>query len=940
MRVPAAEVEHRDLRPVRLDQEIGRAARQRDEAAGRVRRPPCPTRRVPSHRPSTRAGSAPSRCRARARSSAPASTGSAAYIRPSRATRSAPGSGRTDGAQVSTTAPGPRSTSGTAVDSARPAAAVAAAGAGRASRCRARRAACRRSRAPAGRRSASARGRAGRPRAPAPARRGRTARAAGQRRVQGDTGRRAAAPPPAPGRARRARPRRPGRRRRHRGQPVEPAAQDHEHEARRSAGALRSGAARRSCAQAAERGGAEGLADQAPAGRVEGMGHRGSAARSARQRRWNSGASSSRASACGAVGGALDLASRGRVAERGAEAARGERARVELRAERGRRPGSPIRPRFQTASGPSQSAAAVGPAGGRRRDQDALAERRRCRPSAAARGAVAARRAARIDETTNSSGVFSLRRRRRPGLGRCDQLAVDRGEFAVAVEVGCARVARPAPAAARRRRSGAPAWSRGSARSPGAAARSCSAAAAPAALRDSVGRARSSAPGSCQAGSKRRLAVGAPSRRDRPAGQQRGEGGHVGLGVAAAPRLSAPERVQLQHLARQVLVEAGQARRASCRAAARAARATTASPGRPTARCRGSAASPGGVVAATSSVSNAAGDVRPDRLALEGADQAAHAALGDRDGEVVGPEQRSRSANGRRVATAVVRRERASAGRSRGSGRRSACSAAAPGHVAQRLLAVALGGDQVERPAGVEQAVAARDIGRADLRQQPAARIVADDARAWPRRGRSGGRRWRQRADGRSRPWVSRGAGMAPSVPPSACRRRVRHVKKGCARATARRRNRASQPALAAAGAIATGGYCGLRFDPDRRGRDAGRWHGPPDPTAMLIDFFYTLRAAKLKVSVKEYLTLLEAHPGRRDRPRRSTSSTTSRAPRWSRTRPSSTSSTAPSPPTSRASSCSPTSPRTCRSSGCARRSSSSSAPRRRPRSRRWAGTS
>jgi uncharacterized protein with von Willebrand factor type A (vWA) domain len=27
----------------------------------------------------------------------------------------------------------------------------------------------------------------------------------------------------------------------------------------------------------------------------------------------------------------------------------------------------------------------------------------------------------------------------------------------------------------------------------------------------------------------------------------------------------------------------------------------------------------------------------------------------------------------------------------------------------------------------------------------------------------------------------------------------------------------------------------------------------------MLIDFFYTLRAAKLPVSVKEYLTLLEA---------------------------------------------------------------------------------
>src|SRR5262249_4343298 len=29
--------------------------------------------------------------------------------------------------------------------------------------------------------------------------------------------------------------------------------------------------------------------------------------------------------------------------------------------------------------------------------------------------------------------------------------------------------------------------------------------------------------------------------------------------------------------------------------------------------------------------------------------------------------------------------------------------------------------------------------------------------------------------------------------------------------------------------------------------------------SAMLIDFFFTLRAAKLKVSVKEYLTLLEA---------------------------------------------------------------------------------
>jgi uncharacterized protein with von Willebrand factor type A (vWA) domain len=35
----------------------------------------------------------------------------------------------------------------------------------------------------------------------------------------------------------------------------------------------------------------------------------------------------------------------------------------------------------------------------------------------------------------------------------------------------------------------------------------------------------------------------------------------------------------------------------------------------------------------------------------------------------------------------------------------------------------------------------------------------------------------------------------------------------------------------------------------------------------MLIDFFYTLRSAKLPVSVKEYLTLLEALQGRRGRP-------------------------------------------------------------------------
>ena len=41
--------------------------------------------------------------------------------------------------------------------------------------------------------------------------------------------------------------------------------------------------------------------------------------------------------------------------------------------------------------------------------------------------------------------------------------------------------------------------------------------------------------------------------------------------------------------------------------------------------------------------------------------------------------------------------------------------------------------------------------------------------------------------------------------------------------------------------------------------RAAGYPQAPPPERPMLIDFFFTLRAAKLKVSVKEYLTLLEA---------------------------------------------------------------------------------
>ena len=98
----------------------------------------------------------------------------------------------------------------------------------------------------------------------------------------------------------------------------------------------------------------------------------------------------------------------------------------------------------------------------------------------------------------------------------------------------------------------------------------------------------------------------------------------------------------------------------------------------------------------------------------------------------------------------------------------------------------------------------------------------------------------------------------------------------------------------------------------------------------MLINFFFTLRAAKLKVSVKEYLTLLEAiKAGVIDDDGGPSVDKFYYLARTSlvKDEANSTSSTAPSPRTSRAWSCSPTSPRTSRSSGCRRSSSSSSAP-------------
>ena len=113
VRVPAADLEHRRLRPVRLGEELGGAARQGDEGAGAA--PPAPSPPAPSslHRPpACRRGAARPLERGRQRRVAGVHA-----LQP--ATRSADGSGSTDGAQVSTSAR-PRSTSGTVVLSARP----------------------------------------------------------------------------------------------------------------------------------------------------------------------------------------------------------------------------------------------------------------------------------------------------------------------------------------------------------------------------------------------------------------------------------------------------------------------------------------------------------------------------------------------------------------------------------------------------------------------------------------------------------------------------------------------------------------------------------------------------------------------------------------------------------------------------------------------------
>jgi hypothetical protein len=95
----------------------------------------------------------------------------------------------------------------------------------------------------------------------------------------------------------------------------------------------------------------------------------------------------------------------------------------------------------------------------------------------------------------------------------------------------------------------------------------------------------------------------------------------------------------------------------------------------------------------------------------------------------------------------------------------------------------------------------------------------------------------------------------------------------------------------------------------------------------MLIDFFYALRGARLPVSIHEYLALLEALEARvlED----DGGPTVERFYQLARTalvkdEATSTSSTARSPPTSRASRLLADFTRSCRSTGCARRSSSS----------------
>ena len=307
--------------------------------------------------------------------------------------------------------------------------------------------------------------------------------------------------------------------RRHGRQPVHAAAQDDEHEAVAARLAGRREARRR---PRRERAGAEQRADDEARGADRSMASSRVLSRAARiglrSAALEFGRHQQQGERLRAVGGAFDLRARSARAEQRAEAA----ARRGARASTARPTRSAMRvahsTRFHTASGPSQSSArSLQPAGDGAREQ-ALAERADADAASPGRSnmrspsAEQARRSRRRIPPASSAWPCVGAQR----LGLRDQRAVDRRQVAVAAAGRPRPAARPAPAAARRRRSGAPAWWRRSARSPGGRARSCST--APQRLGPfgvDACRARSSGPARASAGSngdRRRRRASWPTR--------------------------------------------------------------------------------------------------------------------------------------------------------------------------------------------------------------------------------------------------------------------------------------------------------------------------------------------------------------------------------------------------------------------------------------------
>ena len=211
---------------------------------------------------------------------------------------------------------------------------------------------------------------------------------------------------------------------------------------------------------------------------------------------------------------------------------------------------------------------------------------------------------------------------------------------------------------------------------------------------------------------------------DAPAGQHGGERGDVGLRVATMDS----QGMQLEDLAREVLVQ-------SCEP--RAFLHLLCAPRGPRDGTRVRAC--GQVVVeiaqhrrmrrrSDQQLLERAGDVRPDGLALERADEPAHAALGERDGEVIGPEQLQPF--GERAAC----RRRGQQPRPCIGNRHLAIVAGEDllgGHAGRRIAResalLGLGLDVGQRLRRAQQAGAAWLIGRADLRDQPGLRIGLRD---------------------------------------------------------------------------------------------------------------------------------------------------------------------------------------------------------------------